>query len=55
MARRFIFITGDIDGEDTFDLECCSCAYFMKPLNLERPTSAVDMLVQSGRPDDRIG
>ena len=56
MARRFIFVTGDIDGEDTLDfLERCSCAYFLKPFNLERLTSAVDMLVKGNRPDGRIG
>lgn len=56
MARRFIFITGDIDGETTLDfLERCSCAYFLKPFNLERLTSAVDMLVNGGRRDGRIG
>jgi signal transduction histidine kinase/ActR/RegA family two-component response regulator len=56
MSRRFIFITGDIDGEETMDfLERCSCAYFMKPFNLERLTSAVDMLVNGGRHDGRIG
>jgi signal transduction histidine kinase/CheY-like chemotaxis protein len=45
MARRFIFITGDIDGEDTREfLEQTRCSYFMKPFNLERLTSAVDML-----------
>ena len=56
MARRFIFVTGDIDGEDTLDfLERCSCAYFLKPFNLERLTSAVDMLVKGSRPDGRIG
>jgi signal transduction histidine kinase/ActR/RegA family two-component response regulator len=56
MSRRFIFITGDIDGEETLEfLERCSCAYFMKPFNLERLTSAVDMLVGGGRHDGRIG
>jgi signal transduction histidine kinase/CheY-like chemotaxis protein len=56
MSRRFVFITGDIDGEETLAfLERCSCAYFMKPFNLERLTSAVDMLVQGGRRDGRIG
>ena len=56
MSRRFIFITGDIDGEETVTfLERCSCAYFMKPFNLERLTSAVDMLVHGGRRDGRIG
>jgi DNA-binding response OmpR family regulator len=56
MARRFIFITGDIDGEDTLEfLERSRCTYFMKPFNLERLTAAVDMLVKGTRPDDRIG
>ena len=56
MSRRFIFITGDIDGEDTLQfLERSGCAYFMKPFNLERLTSAVDMLVKGPRSDDRIG
>jgi response regulator RpfG family c-di-GMP phosphodiesterase len=46
MSRRFIFITGDIDGEDTREfLERSRCGYFMKPFNLERLTTAVDMLV----------
>ena len=45
MARKFIFITGDIDGEDTRQfLEETRCSYFMKPFNLERLTAAVDML-----------
>lgn len=56
MARRFIFITGDIDGDDTLDfLDGCHCAYFMKPFNLERLTATVDMLVKGPRHDDRIG
>jgi two-component system NtrC family sensor kinase len=46
MARRFIFVTGDIDGDDTLEfLERSQCGYFMKPFNLERLTTAVDMLV----------
>jgi signal transduction histidine kinase/CheY-like chemotaxis protein len=46
MSRRFIFITGDIDGENTLEfLERSGCAYFLKPFNLERLTSTVDMLV----------
>jgi signal transduction histidine kinase/CheY-like chemotaxis protein len=51
MARRFIFITGDIDGEDTRQfLDQSRCSYFMKPFNLERLTAAVDMLTgQAGR------
>jgi signal transduction histidine kinase/CheY-like chemotaxis protein len=56
IARRFIFITGDIDGEDTLEfLERSQCAYFMKPFNLERLTSAVDLLVKGPRTDGRIG
>ena len=52
MARRFIFITGDIDGEDTRDfLDQSRCSYFMKPFNLERLTSAVDMLTGTRTPD----
>ena len=55
MARRFIFITGDIDGEDTREfLEQSRCSYFMKPFNLERLTAAVDMLT-GGRTPDTIG
>jgi signal transduction histidine kinase/ActR/RegA family two-component response regulator len=49
MAGRFIFITGDIDGEDTREfLDQSRCSYFMKPFNLDRLTSAVDMLTGSG-------
>lgn len=52
MAGRFIFITGDIDGEDTRQfLERSRCSYFMKPFNLERLTAAVDLLV-AGRKDE---
>ena len=52
MARRFIFITGDIDGEDTREfLEQSRCSYFMKPFNLERLTAAVDLLTGSRSPD----
>ncbi|HYE87688.1 MAG TPA: ATP-binding protein [Vicinamibacterales bacterium] len=52
MARRFIFITGDIDGEDTREfLDQTRCSYFMKPFNLERLTAAVDMLTGSRSPD----
>jgi two-component system NtrC family sensor kinase len=52
MARRFIFITGDIDGEDTREfLEETRCSYFMKPFNLERLTAAVDMLTGQKSPD----
>jgi signal transduction histidine kinase/CheY-like chemotaxis protein len=55
MARRFIFVTGDIDGEDTRQfLDQSSCSYFMKPFNLERLTAAVDMLTGS-RSADTIG
>lgn len=56
MAGRFIFITGDIDGEDTLAfLERSHCAYFLKPFNLERLTSAVEMLVGTGQRNDGIG
>jgi signal transduction histidine kinase/ActR/RegA family two-component response regulator len=52
MARRFIFITGDIDGEDTREfLDQTRCSYLMKPFNLERLTTAVDMLTGSRSPD----
>jgi signal transduction histidine kinase/ActR/RegA family two-component response regulator len=52
MAGRFIFITGDIDGEDTREfLDQSSCSYFMKPFNLERLTAAVDRLTGSRSPD----
>lgn len=52
MARRFVFITGDIDGEDTREfLDQSRCSYFMKPFNLERLTAAVDMLTGSRTPD----
>ncbi len=52
MARRFIFITGDIDGEDTREfLDQSRCSYFMKPFNLERLTAAVDMLTGARTPD----
>ena len=53
MARRFIFITGDIDGEDTREfLDHSRCSYFMKPFNLDRLTAAVDMLTGSRAPDN---
>ena len=56
MSRRFIFITGDIDGEDTLEfLERSRCAYFLKPFNLNRLTSTVNMLVNGGGHDNRIG
>jgi two-component system NtrC family sensor kinase len=57
MARRFIFITGDIDGEETREfLDQTRCSYFMKPFNLERLTAAVDMLTGSTpRSPDTIG
>ena len=52
MARRFIFVTGDIDGEDTRQfLDESRCSYFMKPFNLERLTAAVDMLTGARSPD----
>jgi two-component system NtrC family sensor kinase len=55
MARRFIFITGDIDGDDTREfLDESRCSYFMKPFNLERLTGAVDMLT-GARSADTIG
>ncbi len=55
MARRFVFITGDIDGGDTRQfLDQSRCTYFMKPFNLERLTAAVDMLTGS-RSTDTIG
>ena len=55
MARRFIFITGDIDGQDTREfLDQSRCSYFMKPFNLERLTAAVDMLT-GAKPPDTIG
>lgn len=55
MSRRFVFITGDIDGEDTLAfLECSNCTYFMKPFNLERLTSAVNLLVKEARDGGRI-
>jgi two-component system, NtrC family, sensor kinase len=45
MARRFVFITGDIDGEDTRQfLTQTRCSYFLKPFNLEKLTAAVDTL-----------
>jgi signal transduction histidine kinase/ActR/RegA family two-component response regulator len=48
MARRFIFITGDIDGEDTRQfLTETRCSYFLKPFNLEKLTAAVDTLTGS--------
>ena len=51
MSGRFIFITGDIDGEQTLEfLDRSGCPYFMKPFNLERLTSAVDTLVNGQRP-----
>jgi signal transduction histidine kinase/ActR/RegA family two-component response regulator len=50
LSRRFIFVTGDIDGEETLSfLEQSRCGYFMKPFNLERLTTAVDMLVGGQR------
>ena len=55
MARRFIFITGDIDGEDTHQfLEQSRCSYVMKPFNLDRLTAAVDMMTGS-QPPQTIG
>jgi signal transduction histidine kinase/ActR/RegA family two-component response regulator len=52
MARRFIFITGDIDGDDTRAfLSETRCSYFMKPFNLEKLTQAVDVLTGARTPD----
>ena len=49
---RFIFITGDIDGEDTRQfLTETRCSYFMKPFNLEKLTAAVDTLTGVRTPD----
>jgi two-component system NtrC family sensor kinase len=56
MARRFIFITGDIDGEDTrVFLEETRCSYLLKPFNLERLTATVDMLTRAGQANGLIG
>ncbi len=45
MARRFIFITGDIDGDDTRQfLDETRCSYFLKPFNLDKLTAAVETL-----------
>jgi len=55
MSRRFIFITGDIDGQETRDfLDSTKCSHFMKPFNLDRLTSAVDTLTGQ-RVSDTIG
>jgi CheY-like chemotaxis protein len=52
MAGRFIFVTGDIDGEDTRQfLDQSRCSYFLKPFNLERLTAAVDLLTGARTPD----
>jgi CheY-like chemotaxis protein len=52
MARRFIFVTGDIDGEDTRRfLDRTRCSHFMKPFNLEGLTAAVDLLTGARTPD----
>jgi two-component system NtrC family sensor kinase len=52
MARRFLFITGDIDGEDTRKfLGETRCSYFMKPFNLDKLTAAVDTLTGVRTPD----
>jgi DNA-binding NtrC family response regulator len=54
MAKRFIFITGDIDGEDTRQfLTQTHCSYFLKPFNLEKLTAAVDTLT-GARSSDRM-
>ena len=48
MARRFIFITGDIDGDDTRQfLDETRCTYFLKPFNLDKLTAAVATLAAS--------
>ena len=55
MSRRFIFVTGDIDGADTIQfLESSRCGFLMKPFNLDRLTTAVDMLV-AGHRDEAAG
>ena len=52
MARRFIFVTGDIDGDDTRQfLDRTRCSHFMKPFNLEGLTAAVDLLTGTRTPD----
>jgi DNA-binding NtrC family response regulator len=52
MARKFIFITGDIDGDDTRQfLDETRCTFFLKPFNLERLTAAVDTLTGSRTSD----
>jgi signal transduction histidine kinase/CheY-like chemotaxis protein len=56
MTGRFIFITGDIDSDETLEfLERSRCPFFMKPFNLERLTSAVDLMVRGKGPGERIG
>jgi len=56
MARRFIFVTGDIDGEDTMHfLTESRCGYFMKPFNLDQLTAAADALVGRQSAEDLIG
>ena len=48
MSRRFIFITGDIEGDDTRQfLNETRCTYFLKPFNLEKLTAAVDTLTSA--------
>lgn len=48
MARRFIFITGDIEGDDTRQfLNETRCTYFLKPFNLDKLTAAVDTLTSA--------
>ena len=45
MAKRFVFITGDIEGDDTLQfLTATRCSYFFKPFNVEQLTAAVDTL-----------
>lgn len=54
MARRFIFITGDNDGEDTRQfLADTRCGHFLKPFNLERLVAAADALVGREAGGDR--
>jgi CheY-like chemotaxis protein len=55
MAKKFIFITGDIDGEDTRQfLNETRCSYFMKPFNLEKLTAAVDALTGARSKDTMV-
>jgi two-component system NtrC family sensor kinase len=48
MTRRFVFITGDIEGEETRQfLTATRCSFFLKPFNLEKLTAAVDTLTRA--------